>query len=99
MKSLGRLECSTFWICQTHCYDLTQVKHCVNGEVHLPLPSVQRTGCQAIPVVGERKPDYLVKRFTVSLNAEFLVVCSGRVSQSILSETVGHNGLLLILHF
>ena len=54
------------------------------------------SGC---PMIGDTKLDHLVKKFTISLNLEFLVVVNGRVSQSLLSDTIGNNGLLLILHF
>lgn len=40
------------------------------------------------PILSDTKLDHLVRRFTVYLNPEFLVVFSGKVCQNILSDTV-----------
>lgn len=75
------------WICQTCPLDETQVKHYVDDEVDLPLPC-QEDRMSDSPIINDTKLDHLVKRFTTYFNPEFLVVFSGRICQSTLSDTV-----------
>ena len=77
----------------------------------LPNPRIEPTSpalaCGFFTTEPLRKPtklDHLVKKkkFTVSLNPEFLVIFNGRVISkypNILSDTIGNNNILLSAHF